>query len=110
MYRPMYKTTHPTYPQQPLRRPQLLHRQAMGIQAYQVPMAGRSRGLDPTMQGITRQKGLDSDDKRNARTPSKNPGDGRQHSFTEHTRQASMVTTVIPSSTERDSRRAHANT
>jgi hypothetical protein len=30
-------------------------RQAMGIQPYQVPMAGRSRGLDdPTMQGIAR--------------------------------------------------------
>jgi hypothetical protein len=43
----------------------------MATQAYQVLMAGRSQGLDPTMQGITRQRGRDSDGKRNARTPSK---------------------------------------
>jgi hypothetical protein len=48
----------------------------MGIQADQVSMAGCSRGLDPTMQGITpRQRGRNSDGTRNERTPSKNPGD-----------------------------------
>jgi hypothetical protein len=32
---------------------------------------GSPQGLDPTMQGITRQRGRDSDGKRNARTPRK---------------------------------------
>jgi hypothetical protein len=58
--------------------------------ASQVPMAGRSRGLASTMYGITRQRGRDPDGKRNARTPSKNPGNVQQCSFTEHTRQANF--------------------
>jgi hypothetical protein len=54
----------------------------MCIQAYQIPMAGSPRGLNPMMQGITRQRGRDSDGNRNARRPSQNPADVRQRSVT----------------------------
>jgi hypothetical protein len=60
----------------------------MCIQTYQVSMSGSPRGLDPTMQGDTRQSGRYSDGKRNARTTSQNPGDVRRtHLLIIHDRQ-----------------------
>jgi hypothetical protein len=86
-------------------------------------MADSARGLDPTMQGITRQRGLYSDGKRNVRNQAK----ARQRSLllNIHNREIFdklleerldsrlsdlMSITVIPSSTEKGSRRTHANT
>jgi hypothetical protein len=50
--------------------------------------------LDSTMQGTSRQRGRDSDDKRNARTPSQTPVYVGQRSLTEHTRQTNLRQTT----------------
>jgi hypothetical protein len=56
------------------------------------------------MQGITRQRGRDSDGKRNARTESQNPGYARQRSLPEPTRQTHFLTNRGPIEERLDSR------